>query len=169
MPSLDRAIERARLDAADDDAPRPTGFWPFCLTVHCAGPASAVLAKVREVMHAILLRDPEAWPPEDAWPALLPGWFVAACLPERTAEEMAAELAAWRARLDAGTPEPMGWSVADFVWWFTPEMRHWWWWSATTKGSDSFVLTLVADEVDPPHDALLWLLRAAGATEASID
>ena len=72
-----------------------------------------------------------------------------------------------RAALDAGKAEPMGWSVADFVWWFTPEMRHWWWWGAATEAPDAFALTLAADEVDPPHDALLWLLSAAGAAEVT--
>lgn len=167
MPSLDRSLEQERLGAADDGAARPAGFYPFRLTVRCAAPADSVLARVREVMSAILSQDPEAWPPEQAWPARLPGWFVAACVPERTEAEMAAELAAWRARLDTGVAEPMRWSVADFVWWFTPEMRHWWWWAAAMTGSDSFVLTLVADEVDPPHDALLWMLDAAGACAVS--
>jgi hypothetical protein len=166
MPSLDRATERSRLVGEGAGAGLPPGFWPMRLAVRCDGPAAAVLGRVRDVLADILRQDPEAWPDEDAWPALLPGWFVAACAPERTPEQAAADLAAWRENLDAGRHgkvESRAWSVADFVYWFTPEMRNWWWWDATLTAPDAFALTLVADEVDPPRDALLWLLRAAGA------
>lgn len=164
MSYLDRLAELARLEGSVEATPMPTGLWSLRLTARCNAPPDAVLGRVREVIGVILRQDPEHWPLEDAWSALLPGWFVAACLPKRTPTEAAAALATWRAARDAGQPRPAGWTVKNFIWWFTPDMRHWWWWEARVTAADTFVLLLASDEVDPPIDALLSLLRAAGVS-----
>jgi hypothetical protein len=146
----------------------PTDLAPMTLSVRCRGDADVVLHRIREVLRSVVSQDPAAWPSAEAWHNLLPAWFVAASARERTPEEAERDLALWRAREAAGLPEEEEdppWSVQEFVYWFTPQMRNWWWWDAEVTATDGFTITLATDEVHPPHDALLWLLRAAGVQQ----
>ena len=166
---IDRETELSRLLPGAAAAPLPQGSYPFRLSAQCDAPPARVLERVTEVLRAIVREDPEAWPVREDWVARLPRWFVDACRPERTPEQAASDLAAWRTARAAGEADEPAWTLMNFLYWFGPDMRHWWWWSATICETDTFVLVLACDEFDPPHDALLWLLHTAGVVAAHHD
>ncbi|MDP3237770.1 MAG: hypothetical protein Q8N26_33585 [Myxococcales bacterium] len=140
---LDRSLERSRLAGEGALSPRPRGLYPLELTARCAHP-DEVLQRARSVLEVVLRADPDEWPSAETWREQLPAWFTAAC---------------------ASEDRKTAWTLENFVYWFTPDLREWWWWQAEVNGPESFVIVLLSHEVDPPHEALVWLLRTAGATE----
>lgn len=136
-------------------------------TSDCPGRAGEALAKIRDALISVdlnSLRDP--WPSREEWSSLLPSWFVDACAPEFTDEESTRWLKWWdgldenQKRWEAGRPAP--WSLGDWVYWFTPEMRTWHWWEGEILDESNFHLSIMLQE--PATGALDWLVRAAGAT-----
>lgn len=96
----------------------------------------------------------------------LPRWFLEASGPEQSLERAKAWLEQWRKLSPAdreAAEAARRWSVSDFLYWFEPEQREWWWWGAESLGDDRVRICLVSHEVSFPHQALEWLLRAAGA------
>ncbi|NUS18020.1 MAG: hypothetical protein HOY69_42585, partial [Streptomyces sp.] len=154
-------------------------------------------ARMREVMLAVLpyAAGPAAgWPADDAWPAILPDWFVARCTPEHPApEDPAAEgpvvegrepgwLDRWRGprwrERGAGTgagsavDATAGWRLLDWVGLFDPEggagVRSWRWWDVEC-GSRTGRLRITVD--GHPYGggaALRWLVEAAGGHDVEL-
>jgi hypothetical protein len=136
--------------------------------VTCRGDAQTVLVKTREVLSILVERSSSDWPEDAEWRSLLPGWFVAACAEERTAEEERSWLKWWRSLPQDERHrelESRAWSVGDFVHWFLPEQREWWWWGGDRRSDDELLVCIVVEELTVSHGALDWLLRSAGASE----
>src|SRR5690349_21713120 len=64
---------------------------------------AAVVERARDVLGRVI-EQVERWPAEEAWPELLPSWFVERCAPERSADP-SWDFAAWLARWQAITQE----------------------------------------------------------------
>lgn len=83
-----------RLESGPSEGEKPSGL-PIEIEAECDDP-TAVLARAREVLGAVLRASSAGWPADEAWPALLPAWFVERCAPEKTAAESEADMAKWR-------------------------------------------------------------------------
>lgn len=109
---------------------------------------------------------------ESEEPLNLPRWFINACSPEMTPNEAERWLAWWRtldptAKLQA--EEEKGWTLPDWLHWFTPEERQWYWWDAAVADDRSATVTVTVSSWPAPIGALRWLLQAAGATSVVVD
>lgn len=165
MTGLTRAQELERLSGQGPSEP-PPGLLPFEIDATTDGDAAAVLARVREVLAALIGQDPHSWPELEGWSRLLPGWFVAASAAEESAAERQARGVLWASlspdeRDEAERNER--WSLDDFLYWFEPENRQWWWWGAEILGPGKLRAHLVAEDRTVADEALQWLFRAAGA------
>ncbi len=146
---LDPAAELLRLRSGACADPAPPGFTRFEVDVDAPGAADAVLARTKEVLARIVAVAGEGWPEDEEWPTRLPAWFVQASAAD-----------------DAPSPadDDGPWPVSAFVYWFRLEVREWWWWGADVIDRDRLRICLAVNEPSFPHEALDWLLRAAGAT-----
>ena len=146
--------ERDHLKArAPIAAPPPSGFRRVRIYVHAPSSAALVLQRATEVLACVIRPPSESWPSQDDWQRLLPSWFVAACLPATSA--LPAEVAG---------VEVERWTVDGFTYWFEPAQREWWWWDAELVSADDLIIRVAVTELQFPHQALEWLLWAAGAT-----
>jgi hypothetical protein len=136
-----------------------------------AGDPNLVLQNAREVMLAVLDHPGSPWPSLDGWRGQLPQWFVDRCAPEMSTDEAAEWLAQWRSLPPAERAEEernRSWSLGDWLYWLEPEHREWLWWDAVvTNGTVN--ITVQVSGWPAPLGALDWLLRAAGATEVTVD
>jgi hypothetical protein len=119
------------------------------LAVECPGGAEPALARVREVLEAVLERSEGQWPSLGEWKQALPAWFVEACVDDALI-------------LDCVVDK---WSIRAWVYWFQPGLRKWRWWDATTSGTSLEVRVAVLER---PYlrGALEWLLRASAEHQA---
>jgi hypothetical protein len=163
--------ERRHLERGPAQGERLAGFGTTTVRAVCDGDAEAVLARSRAVMDRVIAQQLGEWPGDDAWPGLLPEWFVRACAPERTDEEEAA----WLARWDRLSPEERereehaaAWTLLAWVYWLEPGERQWWWWDAAIEGPEMIVVEVTIDDWPTPLGALEWLLRAAGAVNVDV-
>lgn len=155
--------ELRRLGSGPSEAEEPRGLL-IKVEAECDDP-NAVLARAGEVLGAVLRTSSAGWPADEAWPSLLPAWFVERCAPEKAAAEYEAEMAEWRklshaeqVRWELEKP----WSLLNWLHWFKPEERQWAWWDATTD-SQFFVVEVVTQGEPLLWGNLQWLLRVAGA------
>lgn len=166
QPSLE--AERRRLDTPPAESDRPGGLGTVRFLARCPGDAPAVLARALEVMRIVNRHSMGDWPTDDAWRALLPGWFVDRCAPEMTREESEAWMAQWR-QLPPDEQSAMrrrtGWSLDGWIYWFVPTNRHWYWWDAKVIDPNYVAVAVEVDEWPFPWGALSWLFRAAGAED----
>ena len=145
------------------------------IVARCPGTAETVLKNCREVLLAVLSQDPARWPTDDLWPSLLPDWFIEASAPEESPED-AERYIQWllalpyeeRVRHASEEARRFGWSISSFLYWFGPKgERVWRWWDARVEDPEILRVTV---EIDGwpwgGGDALLWLLRASGASTA---
>jgi hypothetical protein len=115
-------------------------------TLEARGGAAA-LAGAREVLEIVLARAAQGgeWPAVAEWAALLPAWFVAACVDDAQVRDCV---------LDK-------WSLRAWTYWFEPGLRKWRWWDARVDG-DLLVVSLVVLQRPYLRGALEWLLKVAG-------
>jgi hypothetical protein len=104
----------------------------------------------------------------DGWRRSLPGWLIKQFRPEESNEEAEKWLKRWRQlprdkQVRAG--EERGWSLANWLYWFTPEEREWYWWDAKVLNDDALLVTLQVQGDPAPMPALEWLLKAAGGRD----
>jgi hypothetical protein len=158
-----------------DEGPRPGeeagGVGTITVRAACAGDAEDVIGRCREVLAPVIARQAAPWPADDEWSALLPSWFVRACVSEQSEGESAAWLARWQALSpdeQAREAETAEWSLLNWVEWFRPEMREWFWWDAAAESGDVAVVEVQIDGWPAPTGALKWLLRAAGAVDVAV-
>src|SRR5262249_11524626 len=111
-----------------------------------AGGAGA-LARAREVLEVVIGRAAEGgeWPAVGEWSALLPAWFVGACVDDAQVRDCV---------LDK-------WSLRAWTYWFEPGLRKWRWWDATVQ-DDRLVVSLLVLQRPYLRGALEWLLKVAG-------
>lgn len=162
---LSRDVELARLATGGCVDVRPAGMSRFVIDATTGGAATRVLERVREVMGVVLASLSEGGVPVEP---RLPEWFLGASGPEETK----AEALAWLHQLERLSPDEREqaeaakpWPVSSFLYWFESEQREWWWWGAEVRDADNLRVCLVVHEPSFPHEALDWLLRAAGARE----
>ena len=134
-----------------------------------------VVARVTTAVPADLVLSPsdwpdnqvEQWPRLDQWRAKLPTWFVLACGPEQTHEEVDAY---WE-RIDAlpeaarrivefHTPMPLKDWVRAFE-----SYRPWFWWAARVTGEHTLELQHAVASTPYTRATLEWMLVAAGASD----
>lgn len=163
--------ELARLNATESPSEMEArGVVLLGLSALCPSGAAQVVDRTREVLCVVVVASTGAgWPSLEEWRGLLPRWFVDACGHQRSKDEEMRWLQRWRsaspaekAHLEREQP----WSLADWVHWFRPGERQWRWWSWRVAG-DVAVVQVAADQDPCPLAALVWLLRAAGATEVN--
>jgi hypothetical protein len=147
---------------------RPGGAGTISLLASGGTDARTVLARCRSVLRAVLDHSAGEWPAAQEWRSLLPAWFVAACAPERSREELEQWLAWWRtlapddrARADAERP----WALADWLYWLMPSERCWFWWDAEVRPGGTLLVLVEVPGLPTALGALDWMLRAAGATD----
>jgi hypothetical protein len=160
------ANERRHLIEGPAPAEKPGGMGTVRFMVRCSGNAEQVIEKAKAVLMVVNENSAGEWPSDDRWRELLPSWFVARCGPDLSQEQAEAETARWRALSrdeQIRWEEERRWSLANWIYWFKPENRHWYWWDAKPLDDKVLVVAVEAHEWPFPSGALAWLLRAAGA------
>lgn len=162
LKMLDAQTEMSRLFHGKLDDPPPSGLDPFELEVTCDSDANEVLARTQSVLAAVLAQSPERWPTLPEWLGILPNWFVQASRVDRADADGKASLEGHEQQ-EPVDEDTIPWSVEEFVLWFEPAAREWCWWGAEIRDGDHFIVSIAVEEALASHDALEWLLRAAGA------
>ena len=147
---------------------RPGGVGTVDVVARSLGQADLVLQRAREVMVVVDEHSSPPWPDVGEWRQLLPKWFVDACAPERSREEMDEWLAWWRTLppdRKAQAKDQLGWTVADWLFWMQPSERQWFWWDAHVESPELLRVVVEVPAWPAPLGALEWLLRAAGVSE----
>lgn len=163
--------ELRRLEHGPPSGEEYTSVGIVRFVARCLGNAPEVLARVKEVLAAVLRVDARVWPTTEEWRSLLPAWFVQQSAPERTQAEQQ-QYVEWFRTLSpseqAHEAAEEVWSVAAFVSWMEPGGREWWWWDGFVVDRDTVVVEV--DVADRPFatGALDWLLRAAGAVSIAM-
>ncbi len=164
-------VERRRLMSGVEDNEKIMGIWVDSFYVRCDGEAQKVLQRANELMLIVNENGrSEPWPNDEAWPELLPRWFVDACGPEKTVEEMWREqeerrAMTWEQRREIARTKK--WSLSTWVSWMDPCGRYWLWWDAEVRDDDT-LLAHVDKVGDPPQGeppGFGWLFQASGAKD----
>ena len=92
----------------------------------------------------MLERSHGGWPALDEWKALLPGWFLAACVDDAQVRDCVIDR----------------WSLRAWIYWFQPDLRKWRW-SSAEASEGSLVITLLVLQRPYLRGALEWLLSIA--------
>ncbi len=104
--------------------------------------------------------------------ALLPSWFVQACAPEESEAERARWLQWWRQLDDADrarAADARTWTLDDWLFWMRPEERQWYWWDSQILAPDHGQVLIKVTDWPTAVGSLVWLLRAGGARNVSMD
>lgn len=117
------------------------------IEVRCEGGAERALRRVREAMAPVLDHQEGAWPPLDDWKALLPGWFVDACVDDRQVRDCV---------LDR-------WSLRAWLHWLQPDQRQWRWWDAEVVDGTHLRVRLLPLSDPYLKGSVNWLLEVAGS------
>lgn len=115
--------------------------------VECERGAERALARVREAMAPVLDHQEGAWPSLDDWKALLPGWFVDACVDDRQVRDCV---------LDR-------WSLRAWLHWLQPDQRQWRWWDAEVLDGTHLRVRLLPLSDPYLKGSVSWLLEVAGS------
>lgn len=117
------------------------------IEVECEGGAERALARVREAMAPVLEHQEGPWPSLDDWKALLPGWFVEACVDDRQVRDCV---------LDR-------WSLRAWLHWLRPDQRQWRWWDAEVVDGTHLRVRLLPLSDPYLKGSVNWLLTVAGS------
>ena len=129
------------------------------------------LGKIKEVMQIVLEQSVRNWLSDDDWLKILPTWFVSACVPERSIEQVEEDLVQWRSLSDEEQQrreEEESWSALEWLRWFQPsddpyDQRMWFWWDSWLQDANSFFVVVEVTDVPLPLGSLMWLFKASGA------
>ena len=155
--------ELRRIDHGPADSESTEGAFVVHITAR-ADDSSAVLSRVREVLR-IVAAGPGLTADQDR-ASRMPAWFSAACAPEMTVAQADGQLARWRANPADHEEDP--WTLANWLYWFEPDMRSWWW-DGGVVGPDALSIEILVQGYPYANGALRWLLRAAGARDIVFD
>ena len=136
-------IERVKVGSAPGEL--PVGGLISHVTARCPGNSAEVLERAREVLLSVLqgLSGTE----EGASVSdLIPRWFIDECAS------------------GAG-----GWTLQNWLHWFTDEDRQWFWWDVDVVSSEVLDISIVTEDWPVPVGSFEWMLRASGATEVEFD
>ncbi|WP_309140439.1 hypothetical protein [Streptomyces sp. PKU-EA00015] len=130
-----------------------------------------VIERARDVLGRVI-EHVDPWPAEEAWPQLLPPWFVQACAPERSPDpslDFATRLARWQAKTwDEKVAASQGpWRLSNWLYYFDPidgegDDRSWWWWDAASSGPDTGWIDVATTGWPYGTGSLYWLIEASG-------
>lgn len=183
-------IELRRLRQGPMPDERPLMGTPDRIIAVCPGNATDVLNRCREVLEAVIVNTRKPWLADDVWHRILPVWFVNQCKEDELREEETVRDVAWHVFQEQGMPASLAfirghqkefdqlkreeaehwddpWTLSGWIYWFRPEERWWFWWDAKIPDEDALHVELEAADYGFPSGALEWLLRAAGASQAS--
>lgn len=116
------------------------------IEVEAAGGAARALDRVREALTPVLEHQEGAWPSLDEWKALLPAWFVEACVDDRQVRDCV---------LDR-------WSLRAWLHWLQPDQRQWRWWDAEVLDGTHLRVRLAPLSDPYLKGSVNWLLAVAG-------
>jgi len=125
-----------------------------------------VFVRIKELLSAVNAIALDEWPHEERVRLKLPGWFVDACVPPFSTEEMKIWLTQWRSLSpteQVAFEEKKGWSLADWLHWMSPENRSWFVVNATHDLRNFSNLTVAVTSWPAPLGSAKWMLRSAGA------
>lgn len=184
-------VELRRLREGPAPGIQPNGAFLDRIIAHCPGNVEVILSKCREVLEAVVSHTRHPMPSLAEWQIILPQWFVSQCQDEPDGDKpptvrddaweifqrehsIAKTLAYIRQhrqefdqlKADEIEHQDDPWPLSAWLFWFEPQERWWWWWDAELPDPNTLVVTVEAAEYLYPAEALLWLLRAAGATFA---
>jgi len=107
------------------------------------------------------------WPSRDQWAVRLPVWFVSACSPEKTPEQLKLYLEWWdglnREQKLEYAKTPRNWSLMNWTHAISPNRRSWLWWDSRAISDTRSILRILVDGHPFSTGSLEWLLRASGA------
>lgn len=147
-----------------DEQPKGLGIVRF--DIWCQGNSEIILQRSKEVLEVILRSSTQRWLSNSEWQAILPGWFVAGCAPEKTNEEVEQWLKWWRSlspQEKNRADEEQRWSLEDWLYWLHPDQRQWFWWDAICVDTDLLRVAVEVAEYPFSWQALAWLFKVAGA------
>jgi hypothetical protein len=161
--------ERRRLLSGPAPGESPGGAGTITFMAWAPEP-TMVLNRVREALFAVMDGSADGWPDHEEWLRLLPRWLVEAAAPERSAEDVAASVAAFRSMSaeERAVAETQPWALSEWLYAMQPVEREWNWWTGSVGGASARVEVAVPGS-PVALGALEFLLRAAGATEIDDD
>ncbi|MFZ0217834.1 MAG: hypothetical protein WAM30_18035 [Candidatus Dormiibacterota bacterium] len=116
------------------------------LTGDCPAGAPRALGRARDVLRVVLEHQTGPWPDLDRWQAMLPAWFVEACVDDRRVRNCV---------LDR-------WSLRAWLHWLQPDQRQWRWWDARPVDETHLRVQLLPAAETYLRGSLEWLLTVAG-------
>lgn len=160
--------ELAHLDVGPRPGEQHGGAGLISVVAVAQGNPDIVIDRARSVLRVVLGQGHTPWPSVEQWALTLPEWFVQACAAEQTHEDMERWLAAWRNlppedRHHAALERR--WSLSEWLHWLEPSERQWFWWDAGAEEGDKLRVVAEIRDWPAPLGSLVWLLRAAGATD----
>jgi hypothetical protein len=160
--------EQRHLDRGPEADERPGGVGTVSVVAKCRGDAGVVVERGRQVLRSLLANEGPLWPSVDEWRQIIPAWFVEACAPEQSREEVEGWLRWWRSlppEEQAQASRERRWTLADWLYWMDPSERQWFWWDAAVEDPDTLRVVVEVSGWPAPLGALEWLLRTSGAVE----
>ena len=118
------------------------------IEVETEGGASRALERVREALTPVFEHQEGPWPSLDEWKALLPAWFVEACVDDRQVRDCV---------LDR-------WSLRAWLHWLQPDQRQWRWWDAEVIDQTHLRVRLLPLSDPYLKGSVNWLLAVAGGS-----
>jgi hypothetical protein len=148
--------EGSRRDPHDTMVP----VWAIRI-VRVTGPSAEALrdgcASAMETVRAARRQEP------------LPERFLAACSPDLSPLEEESELRAIRrmaSETDHAHEAARPWTPSGWLYWLEDENRTWYWIAAHLDGA-SMEVQLACPDLNAPHGAFNWLMRASGLEPSS--
>lgn len=160
-------LERARLENGPRPGELPLDAGVVDVVGLSHGDAAGVDVRVREVLSIIAEHQNGRWPNLDEWKLVLPRWFTAFFVEQRTQNEESRPLD-WRRALpaeqQASVVDDKKWTLSAWLFWLQPDERQWYFWDSRVESKNQ--LRVQVQIVDYPLlGALEWLLRSAGARD----
>lgn len=134
-----------------------------CIRVTCAGErdASHVLARTVEVLAAVLAVDESRLQVSAGWDEVLPTWLLSTFRGPICHDELARFM---RLPLQERSGRAIGWTLENWLHWFTSSEREWLWWDGEAVDLTTLNVILAVTGIPFPVAALRHLLSAAGAS-----
>lgn len=168
---LTESEETRRLHLGPAPGEEPGAVGLIEINVEATDDVSGVMSRCKDVLLIVSQASESEFRSHETLAQLLPAWFVEGCAPEESTSARAEWLAWWRG-LDgeerARVAEERAWGLEDWLYWMQPEERQWLWWDLRSVGETQATLLLEVKAWPIAMGALMWLLRLAGATDATV-
>ncbi|WP_080816932.1 hypothetical protein [Agrobacterium deltaense] len=135
------------------------------------GHAGELVSKLEELF--VLINSVSRTSPSlEVWNAVLPKWFIEACAPEATQDQLEEEMSLKRSMIFEEWVNMMNskpWSVSSWVYWFEPARRNWFWNKGKEITPKNISLNIFTIDHPLTTDSLRWAVKTAGGEVKSID